>query len=490
MKKVFLFALIAIVMCACSDNMMLNEPVENTVLSRSNEQTTVSNDYTVTPEMVCKYLNIARKGKTIDSITPVIEDGDTLAYVAQYTGNNGWDLISGDKRVAPVLAFCETGTLNLNATERPAINALNGMTQVVKEAKNDTIKHAIWESLEVKEYNNKPQSRGSGYIGKWIATDTVYNNYYDRVPHIITTKWGQKNPWNIYTPLGWFKDDAENNGVYGIRHCAVGCGAVAVGQFIYHFRKNNNRGITLPTTVTFADSIVGSTPIFSNFSTSGWNGMANTQNGSGTAATARFLSYMGKQMNSEYGENTGTHPDSTMSILNQYKLAGNDTLGFDYQKTIAALDASKPILIAGDYYNYKTDSIIGDGHIFIIDGYRKSYEETYVEYVFDPNYNVTEEEYNSEDQSLFEWPEKEEGDPYSETVTRRIYWNYEYQTHIQMNWGSDGEGDDYYYLVYDSYKTSINSTPRETILPPMWRPNESYVCNRVDFILYDVTEMP
>lgn len=490
MKKVFLFALIAIVMCACSDNIMLNEPEENTVLSRSNEQTTVSDDYTVTPEMVCKYLNIARKGKTIDSIIPVIEDGDTLAYVAQYTENKGWDLISGDKRVAPVLAFCETGTLNLNATERPAINALNGIMQVVKDAKNDTIKHAIWESLELKEYNNQPQSRGSGYIGKWIATDTVYNNYYDRVPHIITTKWGQEHPWNIYTPLGWIKEDPNDNDTYGIRHSVVGCGPVAVGQLIYHFRKNNNRGITLPTTVTFADSIVGSTPIFSNFSTNGWNGMANNQNSAGTAATARFLSYLGKQMGADYqGPQTNTLSDSAMSVLNQYKLTGNDTLGFDYQKTIASLDASKPVLIAGMDYDYETNSL-GLGHIFIIDGYRKSYEETYVEYVFDPNYNVTEEEYNSEDQSLFEWPEKEEGDPYSETVTRRVYWNYEYLTHIQMNWGWDGEDDDYYYLVHDSYKASINSTPRETILSPMWGAGDEYVCNYVHFILYDVTEMP
>lgn len=155
-------------MCACSDNIMLNEPEENTVLSRSNEQTTVSNDYTVTPEMVCKYLNLARKGKTIDSITPVIEDGDTLAYVAQYTGNNGWDLISGDKRVAPVLASASSGILNLNDTISPAVKALNGMVQIVLDTKEsaDTIKDKMWEFLEPKAIviNNRPQQRGNGPV--------------------------------------------------------------------------------------------------------------------------------------------------------------------------------------------------------------------------------------------------------------------------------------------------------------------------------------
>ena len=73
MKKFFLFALVAIAMCACSESTMMNEP-DNPVLSRSNDQTpTVS--YSVTPDMVCKYLNIARKGKTIDSITLCLDKG-------------------------------------------------------------------------------------------------------------------------------------------------------------------------------------------------------------------------------------------------------------------------------------------------------------------------------------------------------------------------------------------------------------------------------
>ena len=162
MKKFFLFALVAIAMCACSESTMMNEP-DNPVLSRSNDQTpTVS--YSVTPDMVCKYLNIARKGKTIDSITPVIEDGDTLAYVVQYTENKGWDLISGDKRVAPVLASASSGILNLNDTTNPAVKALNGMVQIVLDAKEsaDTTKHQVWKAFEPKNIiaNYTPQSRG------------------------------------------------------------------------------------------------------------------------------------------------------------------------------------------------------------------------------------------------------------------------------------------------------------------------------------------
>ena len=154
MKKILLGVSLCVAMCACNDNALINEPVQESeaVLSRSGE-TTSTESYTVTPEMVCKYLNIARKGKTINSLTPMIENGDTLAYVAQYADTLGWDLISGDRRIAPVLAFADSGVLNLSDTINPAVGAVKGMIGIVKETKekNDTLRNNIWKFLEPKE---------------------------------------------------------------------------------------------------------------------------------------------------------------------------------------------------------------------------------------------------------------------------------------------------------------------------------------------------
>ena len=62
MKKCFLLISLCVAMCACNENTFINEPVQENdlVMSRSGE-TPSSENYTVTPEMVCKYLNIARK---------------------------------------------------------------------------------------------------------------------------------------------------------------------------------------------------------------------------------------------------------------------------------------------------------------------------------------------------------------------------------------------------------------------------------------------
>ena len=124
MKKLYVIASLCVAMCACNDNSFVNEPIQESdvVMSRSGESSSVG-EYTVTPEMVCKYLNVARKGKNINSLNPIVENGDTLAYVAQYDESQGWDLISGDRRLAPILAFSNEGILDLVDTIAPGIKA-------------------------------------------------------------------------------------------------------------------------------------------------------------------------------------------------------------------------------------------------------------------------------------------------------------------------------------------------------------------------------
>ena len=476
--KTKILILLCVAMCACNDSMFINEPTQetNAILSRSSEIST-SECYTVTPEMVHKYLNITRNGRTVKVLTPLVENGDTLAYVAQYDETLGWDLISGDCRISPVLAFADNGVLNINdSINNPAVKAVIGMLQTSRDVKisNKTEKHSIWKALESKVYNNTITPRGAGQ-GKWIATDTVYSNQSESKSHIIKTKWGQGTPWNIYTPLDWLKSDPDDNETYGIYHTAVGCGAVAVGQLIYHYRKANNRDITLPLVATFTDSIVGAVPTFSNFSVSGWDGMAKSANESGTTIVARFLSYLGKQLNLDYGVETGVQADSIMPILNHYKLTGNESNVYDFDKVWMSLESSKPIITCA----YGTYS----GHAFLIDGYRKLMEETYVEYVFDPYYEISEDELNTEDLSLFEWPEKD--DPFSSTVTKRKYWNYDDSKYISMNWGWDGSSDDIYFLAYNRTLEDVEYECEGTAYSPSWL---GY--NNVIYYIYNITEMP
>ncbi|MBE6310829.1 MAG: hypothetical protein E7080_07245 [Bacteroidales bacterium] len=477
MKKILLGVSLCVAMCACNDIAFMNEPVQEneTMLSRSGETTSAEN-YTVTPEMVCKYLNIARKGKTINSLTPMIENGDTLAYVAQYADTLGWDLISGDRRIAPVLAFADSGIIDISDINNPAVKAVLGMLQISRDVQNsnNTEKHSMWKSLEPKVNNNTIIPRGWGQ-GKWIAIDTIYNDQSEGISHIIKTKWGQDYPWNVYTPFDSIKLDPENNETYGIYHSAVGCGAVALGQLIYHYRKNNNRGITLPMEAYFTDSIVGSTPTFSNFSVNGWNNLAKNINENNTNKSALFLSYLGSQLDLDYSVVTEVQKDSIMPVMNVYKLIGNENNVYDFEKIWLSLKSSKPILMCA------LGPLIG--HAFLIDGYRENLEEIYVNYVFDPYYEISEDELSTEDLSLFEWPEKE--DPFEGIVTKRKYWNYDDRKYISMNWGWDGSSDDIYFLAYNRTLEDVEYECEGTIYSPSWL---GY--NNVIYYIYNIAEMP
>lgn len=462
MKKFSLFVLIAIMMSACSDNMMLTEPVENTVLARSNEQAS-ENNYTVTPEMVCKYLNIARKGKVVSSLSPIIEDGDTLAYIAQYPDSLGWELISGDRRLAPVLAYSEKGILylnSLNEEENPAMNVLNGMIEHVKSFKliGDTLIHSSWKSLEPKK-RYTPKTRGYG-AGKWIEVGTESDGDGYLLPHIITTNWGQGSPWDIYTPL-----------IYGVP-TKVGCVGVAASQIIYNYRKNNHRDITLPTIIS--RDYTGNVS-FSGFSTTGWDGMANDSTQNGTDVVAKFMSYIGDVLDLTYGVNaTGGYSSRIPSLLTSYKLTYDIGYTYNYSSIISSLDNGKPV-----YIDCSTEDNLG--HAFIIDSYNWSYSKQYTLYKWDPNIEITEEEYLRGDYLLFPEPTSTDKDGYAwiEDVVSN-------QTNIYfaMNWGWDGYCDSIRYLVYNyDYVNNVSK-----VYPINWSAGGN-IYTALKMMIYNISEM-
>ena len=465
MKKILLGVSLCVAMYACNDNAFINEPVQENeaVLSRSGETASVEN-YTVTPEMVCKYLNIARKGKTINSLTPVVENGDTLAYVAQYADTLGWDLISGDRRLDPILANSETGVLNLSDTINPANGAVKGMVDLVKTKKEslDTLKNNIWRFLEPKAVSqeNRPQSRGWG-SGKWIVSDTVYESDTYTRPHIITTIWGQDTPWNTYTPR-----------INGDR-TKVGCVPVAVGQIIYHFRKNNHRDIALPSTITFSNPNNGE-PIFSNSKTSLWSTMELSRNyvvDSNNSSTAKFLSYIGNQMNSIYGINeTGTDIANIEPLLTQYKIAYNRLNVYNFYTIINELEVSKPVFISMSR------------HSFIIDAYTHSYERMYIRYEWDPNYELQEGE---DAQMPPANADDKEGNIRIEYITQQETY------YLMMNWGFDANYswyNDYSFLAYSFNQVYGGQDATETLYSPSWTLPDGRTYNNLRFLLYNLRE--
>ena len=374
--------------------------------------------------MLNKYLNLVKKNDRVVSIKPINEDNELLAYCVQY--DEGWDLISGDIRCSPILASSTNGKIDLSSSDPGTVAAL-GMLNAVKQAKHDNLPYInpIWglfikdkSKLEVPKTKNGTINPKSMYgHGMWIAVDTSYSSIDTDTHHYISTQWGQDSPFNNYT---------EHN-------YAAGCGPVAVGQIIAHFRMTNPRNDLLYTTATSDPNNIGCY-IYGNKSATAWNIVNGSHNG---MIAQIFLASLGKEeLNAHYYA-----PDSTSSDLLTYA-----TNAFSNHKINCSNNSS--INVLRNLFNYNSLVLIVAGklntngaHAFIVDRYYTIEEYITTRYEWDPEHEVTFWESQRLPAWMFE-PMDDGKEPITEYETTELFTISDY---IGMNWGWRGFGNNNIY---------------------------------------------
>ncbi len=472
-KSLFLFTIVLI--ASCSSNYLNEEPemndskTENLLTHTVSKRSSETPSYQVTLDMINRYLRISRKDSLVSEIIPIVRGTDTLAYHVQYGELYGWELISGDMRIEPVIVSSPNGTLDIVNNTEPANEAIEGMIEMVGNVKysGDTLKHSIWQLLEPKtaQITQTLQSRAEFGRGMWIGVDTISEEVTTMTPRLISTKWGQSNPWNYYTPY--------NNGV----HYYVGCGPVAVGQILYKYVKPNPGNFAIPTYAYVPET--GDVE-FGNYSTEQWGLMAENISEPGIEYTALFLSWLGQEMNATYEE--GGTPTTTSAIQNTLTryLSCNIRDSYDFSTVLSNLRLGSPVLVLAH------QSGISSGHAFIIDSYETRTTQFIVRYEFDPEHYITSEEYNRLPQWYFEPPEDNKDNPNGVSEMERITTVSE-RISIKMNWGWSGSCDNYTFLAksiyYPLYNGESYSDQYIRIVEPNWYVNgTSY--NTVSRVIY------
>lgn len=172
-------------------------------------------NFTVSNGTLSKFLKLFYKGKDIDKAEPIIKEGDILGYLVQYSNNNGWDVISSDIRLSPVLLSCPEGKIDLTKSEDKSM--IQGMLEPYfskrKEKTGNDI-NGTWAFLLGKTKNrsscpsgllpstkskNRINGRGLGQ-GMWLPADTTIRESIITCPRRTTTTWYQSHPFNKYTP--------------------------------------------------------------------------------------------------------------------------------------------------------------------------------------------------------------------------------------------------------------------------------------------------
>lgn len=426
-------------------------------------------DFKVNEQLLHKFLSI--KKEKAEKITPIINDDDTLAYIIDY--EKGWKLISGDQRLSPILTQSDNGTFDISDSNCPETASILGQINYIKEIRRSEQKEKspIWEFLSEKNKRNskanKIKKRGYG-MGMWIPKDTTYDTQTNTYPHIITTSWHQEYPYNQFTPLRY----NEDRGIW--MHTPVGCVPVAVGQVIYHYRKDCNRNISIPIAATEPTESNTNEFTIIESSTDGWNYLTNSY------YVAMFLRNLGQQMHTKYAFGGSGTSVNYMWVMRQLYLLDFDTKEkYDYNTLISYLQKRQPIIISG--------SSSSGGHRFIIDGYKEIISTLSIRYEWDENHIITEEELNRLPQSLFEQGASGETERIEEITSDK-------NTYITMNWGWRTDNSNWYLAhEYSSgyagsdFAGDFNHPQRDYVHPPYWTiSGDTY--NRVAFMFYNFRE--
>lgn len=437
----FLFCSFCVI--SCSEDMLINgKKLETSEEKDFNElllQRT-SGDYIVSENLLNNYLRLFVKGKQVETIKPICKNNETLAYYVQYANNEGWDLISADKRLSPILVSSDNGILPDIFDEISYLSPVSGMLHSVIDIRksNCNDENGIWNFLSPNskyeryapaELKNKIATksrngfRGLGQ-GMWIAIDTLIVDTTISAPRLIVTNWAQDSAstnffFNRFTPI-------MNN-----RHCPVGCGPVAVGQILYKYIKNNPGQHTIPDSAYMhSDGSV----TFSSYSTDNWEHLGVDANYNTTV----FLSWLGapSQMHAIYQPTqTGTEWINDTTMLRNYlnfedgfavnNNSSSSLKGYFCNLVTYSIDNGSPIY---------AESFIGDtGHVFLIDYYTRSTYQYIIRYEFDPNHVITDDEFYSYPSWRFDWPNNYDPDKDIAQFDECINMNDNIQ--IKMNWG-------------------------------------------------------
>ena len=284
-------------------------------------------------------------------IEPVVDKSlDTLLYIVNY--ENGWKILSTDKRVPAEVAYGDTGTIDLN-TENPAfLSWLSGAAKDMKVIRatsdeglsfsNDDIRFNIsrWGGINPRSIDPDMP------LDEIEVIDTLdYTEPVTVVPHMVQANWDQDYPYNQFCPV------KTGGGNYD-----VGCAGVAAGSLLHHLYRTN----LSPT-------------LFSGIPMDSIAVVYSDENSDSLEVTARYLKAVNDQLDMHYlSSGSFAFPSDVKDFFdnNDYPCTyGN----FDAEIVKNSLQYNHcPVIILAfdNLWDILEIPTVWTGHYFLIDGYQ------------------------------------------------------------------------------------------------------------------------
>lgn len=379
------------------------------------------------------------------------DSSQTLFYILNY--NEGWEVISADKRTQPTLAHGDEGSFTMD-TDNEAMKfwmnrTANGVLvqRQTSEDETTTRSETADDPEDVNEYvqfwndisPTTQNTRGGIEIPTWgplnpidtTVTIGVAKKYYlnhimdsysesDEYGPYIETDWGQENPWNECCPK--INDTT----------CVAGCAPISHSQMLYYIVNRYSLDILVYEDIvsTIENGVYHFDKI--NPSTSWWDMMATNSADTivhSTRYSAALITHVGDLLNTEYGitSSSTTSRVGKQLVFAYYNIDCTYSTGYSPSVVKSQIrDRHMPIIVRGENSE--------GGHSWIIDGCCDSQIVIKKYYIYSYR-ELTDAElltYTREDADGFD------------TAT------YSSLGEIHMNWGWDGTSDGWYSDVYSA----------------------------------------
>lgn len=279
--------------------------------------------------------------KTGCCLTDVIASGtDTLLYV--FNSESSYVVISGDKRVPPVLAFSDHQLYNSEDLIPPARMWLDNYARQLSALKQQPmVKNAVNPAWRMLSCEKTPFKDGPS------------------VAPLMKSHWGQGTFYNYYCP----KDFAGEN-----YHVVTGCVATAMAQLIYYYRFPET-GLG---SYSYLDSTYGVQSADYGNTLYDYNAMCDEPTAI-NPAICTLMHHCGVGVDMVYGpDGSGMYNHSAARVLRTFfkfspetEYVFRDSTDLDWDSLIVAhLHRNMPLYYAG----WSNPNV--NGHGFICDGYR------------------------------------------------------------------------------------------------------------------------
>ena len=281
--------------------------------------------------------------KHVNSIVPVsgLNDNTASCYVVNYE-NGGFMVMSADNRIAPVLAFSESGELPLGE-ELPdgLVEWLEETSLYVEEVKKSDLKQSgnvkdAWAPQAIQRAISIGDPNIDGIDKNGECTST-----YKVVEPLLKTTWGQGVGYNdlVATNILTGQCSAYSNG-----KPPAGCVAVAMAQIMkYHQHPKSYN----------------------------WSAMFDN---TGSNETARLMADIGSKVKMKYGcEGSSAHDDdATSAFKNNFGYSSAICTDFEIDRVVAELNSKRPVFLSGLKEKQIIITFPNGGHAWVCDGYRRS----------------------------------------------------------------------------------------------------------------------